>query len=207
MMRAVLRAFAKWEVVGRENVPPVGPVIVVANHQSNVDPPLLGASLPRRLHFLAKDNIFTNRLAGWMLRNYGAYPLKRDGLDVDAIRWALGVLSKDKALALFPEGTRSPGSMKKALPGVALMAVKSQAPILPVGISGTERLGPILRVAFPTGHIRVSIGQAFSLPIIEGPLGKPQWDSITSMIMDRVAALLPESYRGVYLKTKLTGGE
>jgi len=200
MQRTVLRLFADWRVSGGQNVPPMGPLIVVANHQSNIDPPLLGASLPRDLFFLAKETAFGNPAARWLLNNYGAYPLKRGKIDIAAIRWALNKLSGDNAIVLFPEGTRSPGKMKKALSGVTLLAIKSGAPILPVGITGTEKLGPILRVAFPTGNIRVNVGQVFSLPVVHGKLEKPQLDSMTSIIMDRIAALLPESYHGVYGK-------
>lgn len=197
-MRTALRTFAEWEVTGSENIPPVGPVIVVANHQSNIDPPLIGASFNRRPFFLAKDGIFKGKLITWFLRNYGAFPIKRHGLDVEAFRWALEVLSQDKPLVIFPEGTRSPGKMKKALPGVALLAVKTQAPLLPVGITGSEGIGPLWRVACPTGHIKVNIGQLFSLPVIEGKLGRAQLDGITTQIMQRIAMLLPESYHGVY---------
>jgi 1-acyl-sn-glycerol-3-phosphate acyltransferase len=88
--------------------------------------------------------------------------------------------------------------MRKAHPGVALLALRSQAPILPVGITGTERLGSILRVFNPTGTIRVNIGTPFSLPIIEGNPGREVLDSLTGMIMQRTAALLPPGYHGVY---------
>ena len=199
MLRLVLRAFAQWTVEGKENVPPWGPLIVVANHQSNIDPPLLGASIPRRLFFMAKEGIFVNPLISAFLGSYGAFPLNRDGADIQALRWSLRMLSQDKSLAIFPEGTRSPGRMKEAIPGIALLATRSQAPLLPVGITGTERLGPLWRVAFPTGRITVRIGQPFSLPVLEGRLERAQLEALTNMIMQRVAALLPESYRGKYL--------
>ncbi len=193
-----LSMFADLKVIGRENVPPMGPLIVVANHQSNFDPPLLGVTVPRRLRYLAKDGLFRNALASWFLSSYGAFPLNREGADIRAYRWALRQLELDQALVMFPEGTRSPGRMKKAHPGVAQLAVKSQAPILPVGITGTERLGTFLRVFNPTGKITVNIGTVFTLPAIEGKLSKEVLDSLTEMIMHRVAALLPESYHGVY---------
>ena len=198
LLRGALRTLADWDVVGRENVPPRGPLIVVANHQSNSDPPLLGATFKRRLYFLAKDGLFRGPIATWFFRSYGAFPMRRSGLDVEAMRWAMNLLSKDKALVIFPEGTRSLHKMKKGLPGVALLAVKSQAPLLPVGITGTERLGSLLRVAWPTGHLKVNIGQPFSLPVIEGKLERAQLNALTDMIMRRVAMQLPESYRGVY---------
>ena len=193
-----LRVFADWRVTGQENVPPWGPLIVVANHQSNFDSTLLSTSVPRRTWFLAKDVLFRWPLVSWFFRSYGAYPLARSGADVGAYRWALRQLERDRAIVLFPEGTRTVGGMRKAHSGVALLALKSQAPILPVGITGTERLGSILRVFNPTGRITVSIGAPFSLPLIEGKPSKELLDSLTDMIMQRIAVLLPATYRGVY---------
>ena len=88
--------------------------------------------------------------------------------------------------------------MRQAIPGIALIALRSGAPILPVGMTGTERTGPPWQVAIPTGEFRVKIGQPFSIPPIEGKVSREQLEAITTMIMERVAALLPESYRGVY---------
>ena len=197
-LKVVLRAFAQWEVVGRENAPPKGPLMVVSNHLSNIDPPLLACSIPRRLFFMAKKELFTPIL-GPFLRAYGAYPLERDQRDVEALLWARRLLERDGVVALFPEGHRNPyRGLQRCSPGVALLALKSQAPLLPVAITGTERLGPLWRVAFPTGRIRVRIGQPFTLPRIEGKVSRPLLDSLTDLIMSRVAALLPESYRGIY---------
>ncbi|MBI2855569.1 MAG: 1-acyl-sn-glycerol-3-phosphate acyltransferase [Chloroflexi bacterium] len=198
MMRGALRLFGDWEVEGKECVPPMGPLLVIANHQSNLDPPMLGASLPRRIHFMAKRGVFVNPLVSLFLRAYGAVPLERDGSDIKAINWTLRMLQRDAAIVVFPEGTRSPGAMRQAMSGVALIALRSGAPILPVGMTGTERIGPIWQVAVPRGTFRVRIGQPFSLPSIEGRVSREQLGALTTMIMERVAALLPESYRGVY---------
>ena len=199
MLRGVLKTFAHWTVEGRENVPPMGPLLVVANHQSNMDPPLLTASIAnRRLYFLAKEGIFINPIVRAFLRSFGAFPLKRTGTDVQSFRWLTRKLASDQAVVIFPEGTRRPGSMRESAPGVALLALRCEVPILPVGITGTERMSPLWRVAFPTGDIKVRIGQVFSLPVIEGKVRRPQLEELTRMIMQRVAALLPESYRGLY---------
>ena len=197
--KGTLHAFADWKVTGRENVPSVGPLIVVANHQSNFDPPLLAPSIPRRIRFLAKDSLFKGpAIAGWFLRGYGAFPLNRTGVDVRAHRWALDQLRRDQVIALFPEGTRSRGGMKRARPGVVRLALTTQASILPVGITGTERLGTWVRVLNPTGRITVTIGRPFTLPVIEGKPSPAVMESLTEMVMRQVADLLPESYRGVY---------
>ena len=134
----------------------------------------------------------------WFLREYGAFPLKRTGIDVGAHRWALDQLRRDQVIAVFPEGTRSRGGMKRARPGVVRLALTTQAPILPVGITGTERLGTWLRVLNPTGQITVTIGRPFTLPVIEGKPSPAVMESLTEMVMREVAVLLPPSYRGVY---------
>ena len=197
--RVPLKLLADWKVTGRENVPPGGPLLVVSNHMSNFDPTLLCVSLPRRVWFLAKDGLFKGPLAEWFLRSYGAFPLDRSGVDGRAFRWVLSQLGEDRAVTIFPEGTRSRvGSMRRAKVGVVQLALKSQAPLLPVGITGTERLGTWARVFNPTGRLRVSIGTPFSIPPIEGRLSEEVLQSMTDMVMQRVANLLPESYRGAY---------
>ena len=109
--------------------PSMGPLLIVANHQSNIDPPLLGASIPRRIWFLAKDGIFANFAARWFLESYGAHPLNRGSFDPAALKWLLRKLDTGGVVALFPEGTRSKGKgMQKAMPGVARIALRSQIP-------------------------------------------------------------------------------
>ena len=114
------------------------------------------------------------------------------------MRWALRALEREEAVGLFPEGMRSPEGMRKALSGIAYIAMKSQAPILPVGITGTEKIPGYWRMAFAFHKIRVAIGSPFTLPTVEGRLDRPILDSLTELIMLHVAALLPEGYRGVY---------
>ena len=95
-------AFAHWEVEGREAVPPKGPLIVVSNHMSNADSPMLVASLPRSLHFMAKANLFANPLTSSFLTSLGMHPVVRDRGDVGALKWNLKLLGQDQAIVLFP---------------------------------------------------------------------------------------------------------
>ncbi len=205
LQRGTLRLFSDWKVAGAENVPPVGPVIIVSNHLSYFDPSLLSSSLPRRLNYLAKDGIFNavGPLGRWYLRQYGAFPIDRGGADVAAFRWSLRQLQRDAALVVFPEGTRSKSAgMNCAKPGVVSLILRSGAPVLPVGITGTERMEAFIRVVNPTGKIRVNIGQPFSLPNIEGRPGRELLESMTTDIMRRVCDLLPESYHGYYARPR-----
>jgi 1-acyl-sn-glycerol-3-phosphate acyltransferase len=169
---------------------------------------LLGASLPRRIRFLAKDSLFVGGpFVRWFLGSYGAFPVNREGADVRAYRWALNLLNNDGAIVVFPEGTRSRNAqMQKAKPGVVGLVRSTKASILPVAITGTERIGTWLRVVNPTGRIRVRIGEVFSLPDIEGRLNKEVQESLNTMIMHRVAELLPEEYRGEYSDLARTAG-
>lgn len=200
MMRGSLRLFSNWTVTGRENVPMSGPLLVAANHLSNLDPPLLGASLPRRLNFIAKRGLFKPAI-GWFLRTYGAYALnpEEQGKDIEALLWMRKLLREDRAIVVFPESHRSPeAGLREGVPGVALMAVKTQTPILPVGIAGSENVGPIWRVAVPTGNISVTIGEPFTLPDVKGRLEPEQLKELMDTVMSRIAACLPERYHGVY---------
>ena len=192
------RAFGRWEVHGVEGVPPIGRLLVVANHLSNADPAVIMAAIPRRLRYLAKNGLFRNPLFTARLHALGVYPLDRSGRDARALRWMLNSLEEEAAVVMFPEGTRGVGGMRKVGRGVAYVALKSETTILPVGITGTENVRSFRRVPFPFCRMSVNIGQPFSLPPIDGDVSDPVMDSLADMIMMRIAALLPRDYRGVY---------
>ena len=196
-VKSSLFLFARWQVKGRENVPSRGPLIVVANHLSLVDPPLLSVSIPRRIVFMAKEEAFRSPILGPLVRVGRAFPVQRERLDREALRQAQQVLGQGLVLGMFPEGKRSiTAEMQRAYHGTSLVAIRSGVPILPVGITGTEKLSPLGLLRRP--EITVNIGKPLSVPPIDGKLTRTQLDLATDLIMVRIAELLPQSYRGNY---------
>ena len=198
LSRIFIPTFGSIRVTGREYVPQGGPLIIVANHQSNADPPVMVYAIPRPVFFMAKRSLFWGPVISYLLRAVHVYPVDRDGRDVDALKWALRTLNSGMALLIFPEGTRSPGALRKATDGLAYLALSSGAPVLPVGITGTERIRGMFCIAFHFQRLRVAIGEPFTLPRPEGRLDRALLQSATEEVMSRIAALLPPSYRGAY---------
>jgi 1-acyl-sn-glycerol-3-phosphate acyltransferase len=197
LMALALSIFGRWEVSGADQMPRFGPVIVVANHLNLADPPLLGASLPRRIRFMAKQELFEARVAGIFIRLFGAFPVRRFESDLRALRSARRLLDQGEVVGMFPEGHRSGGSgMIPAHPGTALLALQSGAPILPVGITGSQVINS-LGVVFRRPRITVRVGETFTLPRPDR-IDAASVRSNTEIIMRRIAQLLPASYRGAY---------
>lgn len=129
------------KVVGRENVPREGAMIMAANHVSNWDPPIAGAYMPRPVAYMAKEELFSPAIAGAIISSLYAFPVKRGAADRAAIKTALGILKQGLCLGVFPEGTRSKdGKLHKAEAGVALLAAMSKAPVVPVALINTNRI-------------------------------------------------------------------
>ena len=198
IIRTLLFLLTRCQVEGRENVPRQGALLVVANHLSLADPPLLGVSLGRKMIFMAKKQLFHFPVIGFLVRSFGAFPVRRGQLDRQALRQAYQVLADGLALVLFPEGMRSrSGQLRPAFLGAALIASRSGAPILPVGISGTkklERLSSLLR----RPQITVNVGHPFYLPPHRSRLTREELAEFTHYIMQHIAELLPPEYRGDY---------
>ncbi len=195
-VRLLLRLLTRCHVEGLENVPASGPLLLVANHLNLVDPPVLGALLPRRIVFMAKEELFRAPLVGWLVKGYGAFAVKRGQADRQALRTAAAVLESGGVVGMFPEGTRSKrGEMKEAYAGASMVALAADSPVLPVGIDGTDRVrSPLALLSRPT--ITVRVGRPFRLERFRGR--KRGLEEATRHMMGHVAALLPVDRRGVY---------
>jgi len=193
---------ARVEVVGRENVPRRGALILASNHLNNADPPVLTIISPRRLVFMAKHEALRWPIVGLFIRLAGAFPVRRFEADIGALRQASRVLHEGEVLAMFPEGTRSSeGRLGSAHPGTALVALRTGSPILPIGISGTETISIskvlLNAVRLRRARVRVVIGDPFFLPPVSR-ITAEEVSRCTDVIMSRIASLLPPPYRGRY---------
>ena len=196
--RVVLFLFTRWRVLGREHIPAEGPLLVAANHMNLADPSIMGLTIKRRSMVLAKEELFRTRIKKYIIGNYGAFPIRRGGMNRDVLRFAERWFGEGMALIVFPEGRRSlEGQLVDAFSGAAFIAVRNSVPVLPVGIHGTEKItGLTWWLRRP--KITVNIGRPFNLPSVNGKVSREQLAEFTHSIMGRIAELLPEEYRGQY---------
>jgi 1-acyl-sn-glycerol-3-phosphate acyltransferase len=201
LARLMLRLGARVHVEGLENVPHAGPLIVVSNHISNADPPLVAGwltpALGRQMHILAKQSLFVGPI-GPVLRALGASPVRAGGSDIEAFRVAKAVLDRGEVLCIFPEGTRSlTGVMGEPKPGVALLATRASVPILPVGVSGSDVfLGRGKRLPRLRSPITLRVGTPFTLELDESMPRRKAVQAASDELMSHVAALVDERHRG-----------
>ena len=139
----LLKIFWRMEVIGIENLPERGGAIIASNHVSYLDPIVLGASTKRKIHFLAKKEVFNNIFSSIFLKNLNAFPVDRKKIDMHAFKKTISILEGGGVLGIFPEGTRSlNGELQELKLGVVKIAMKVGVPIIPVGIIGTHKIYP-----------------------------------------------------------------
>jgi len=157
---ALMRLLFRLERVNPGLVPATGPVLIVSNHVSVLDPPLVGGSAPRPLFFMAKEELFRIPLLGRLIRALNARPVRRDGSDMRALKAALALLREGRAILVFPEGTRGEEGqpLREGKPGVGMLAVLSGAPVVPVYVSGSGYALPRGRALPRPGKVRVTFG-------------------------------------------------
>ena len=193
----------KLEIIGRENAPTEGPLIVASNHLNNADPPVVALAFSRFPMFMAKREMLSWPILGPGFRMFGAFPVRRGGADLSAIRAATEVVNEGRMLVMFPEGTRSrTGGLTKGHPGTALIALRTGAPIVPVAVTGTETITwPWIFIKpLSIKRITITLGEAFTLPPVE-KIDSEAASEATELIMRKIAELLPPQYRGVYADT------
>jgi 1-acyl-sn-glycerol-3-phosphate acyltransferase len=193
----VARILFRVEARGAEHVPAEGPVLLVANHSSFLDPPLIGGMVRRRVTFLAKAELFDVPGLGALIRRLGAHPLRREGADPSALRTAQRVLEQGQALLVFPEGTRGEeGVLRPAKAGAALLAMHSGVPVVPVYVRGSGRAWPRGQRLPRPAKVMVTFGPALRFPRASGAERRAQYEAASRRMMAAIDDLRDERDRG-----------
>ncbi len=169
---------------GRANVPKTGGALLVSNHQSHLDPPIIGAGCPRQMSYLARLTLFRFSPFGWLLQSVGGIPIDRDGSALAGIRATLEALQRGEMVLVFPEGTRTrDGNLGVFKPGLALVARRARVPIVPAAIEGAYRAWPRTSAIPQAGPVHVHYGR---------PLER---DEIAACSEEELAALVEQRVR------------
>jgi 1-acyl-sn-glycerol-3-phosphate acyltransferase len=197
--RLAFGTYFHWRVFNPERVPQAGPVILASNHASFLDPPLVGSPLRRAASFLARDTLFLNPIARWVLVRWQAIPVDRDGSSASGLKRILGALGQNRAVVLFPEGTRTrDGTLQRARSGIGLIAMKSGAAVVPVRIWGTyEAWGRHVKFPLPK-RVSVKYGKPLNFTALREELKtapkerqKQIYEQVAQEIMSAIARLEP----------------
>lgn len=190
IVRVITLIMWRLEARGAERMPRQGPLLLVSNHVSLLDPPLIGAVTPRQLTFLAKAELFDVPLLGRLIRALNARPVRREGGDARALKDALRALEEGRALLVFPEGTRGPeGVLREAKAGVGMLAVLSGAVVVPVYITGSGRAMPRGAAMPRPAKVRVRFGAPLSFKAGSGPERKETYRAAAEEMMRAIAQL------------------
>lgn len=197
-----LRFLCSYEYKNRKRKLPDGPLIIVSNHLSWFDIPLIGLAIPRQIAFIAKKEYFHSPFHRHLVDLYGGFTVERGAVDGTALKTAFKVLEEGRCLGIFPEGTRSKSlQLQQGHVGTAFIALHKNTYILPIGVHGTEKIRhkfeSITHILYRP-KVVVNIGEPFRLPDVKGHPSRKDRDRSTEIIMHKIAELLPESYRGVY---------
>jgi len=172
-----------------ENIPRQGGVIIASNHISYYDPPFVSVSTPREVHFMAKRELFSIPILGFIIRKLNAFPVSRGKYDRQALEAAIEVLKKGEALIVFPEGTRSrnKGEFLSPKAGIGVLAREGEVPIVPTYISGSDEL---TKIFFSFRRVRVTFGPPISREWVKSrPEGKPGFSQIANEVMQKIGEL------------------
>lgn len=189
-LKLIILVFVKLvfclEIYGQSNIPKKGGAIIASNHISLLDPPVIGVSMQRYVHFMAKEELFKYPGFNWIITQLKAFPVRRGMADRTAIRTAINLLESGEVVGLFPEGTRSKtGVLGKPEPGLAMIAVKTGTPIIPTAIIGTADFSKKLLPKF-----KVKFGKP--IEVEKGKTDKESLDKISQSLMCEIARLIEE---------------
>lgn len=180
IIRLMYRVFFRIEVIGADRIPAQGGVMLCSNHKSNWDPLTLGVGSERQVQFMAKSELFKVPVVNWVIRGWGAFPVKRGQVSKDAIRQCIRLLESGGLIGIFPEGSRNKEQLGPAKRGAALMAVRSGALIVPAAIIGNYKLFRKMKVVY-------------GRPIRATSYGPEREAELTQAIMSNIHELIAEN--------------
>jgi len=179
------------QIKGRENIPKKGGFILASNHLSYLDPVVLGVASPRRLNFMARDDLFDVPIFGSFIRSLGAFPVKRNRADISAFKETFKRIKQARPVVIFPEGRRSPdGKLLSPLAGIGFMALHLSCPVIPSYIQGTDKALPMNSCFIRPKKVRVYFGQQIFIERRK-PYNYPE---IAQQIMEAIRRLECQSY-------------
>jgi len=202
--RALFKVYFRWRVYNAGRVPLAGPVVLASNHESFLDPFLVGAGVPRGINYLARESLFRFPVVGWLLRKWNSVPVDREGGGARGLKAILERLLAGGAIILFPEGTRTrDGKLQAARSGIGLTVIKSAAPVVPVRVFGTyAAYGRHLRWPRPR-RVAVKYGEPMAFERLRAeaktcpkPRLKQIYQQIADEIMAAIAKLEPVEDKG-----------
>lgn len=200
LIRVGLGALTRLEISGRENLPQGGPLILVGNHFSFIDPLAMIRVTPWPIEFLAGARMpNAPAIVTWIPKVWGVFPVYRGSVSRRALRAAEKVLSQNGVMGIFPEAGNWATVLRPARPGAAYLAVRTGAPLLPIGIDGLTDVFPCLRRG-RRAKVTIRIGHLFGPFQVSGSgqARREQLEAIGHRMMERIAALIPEERRGHY---------
>jgi len=183
--RSITKILFRIKISGKENIPKTGGFILAPNHQSYLDPPVVGSWAPRAVYFMTKAELFENAILGWYLFNTNARPVKRGAMDRQAIKTILDIIDKGHGVTIFPEGTRSvSGEFLEPKAGIGMIATKAQCMIIPTYVNGFNRLSDCF---WGKGKLTITYGKAIPAEwVMAQEKGKIGYNAIAQRVMAEI---------------------
>lgn len=191
LAKLLARVFFRFRVLHRERRVLEGPLIIAMNHQSYLDPPLVGISSGREVYFLTRRNLLDVPVLGWLLPKLNVVPVDQEGIDRSALKALIRILKDGNAAVVFPEGARTlDGNLQPALPGVGFIVAKTRAPVLPMRIFGAHEALPRGGGRLRLRPITIVIGEPLHFADADlRPAGKELYARLSARVMEAIAEL------------------
>lgn len=190
----IARLYVGVRVSGARHIPKTGPFILASNHESNMDPFILGTSFPRPIEYMAKEELFRHPISRWIFTGFHAHPVRRGNGDYGALKETFRILEGGNGLLIFPEGTRSrTGGLQPAKPGIGFIVARSGVPVVPAYIEGSREAMPDGFSSLRRRQVRISFGEPVRFTDSEAQVkGRDRYQEISDAIMSRIASLRDE---------------